>query len=86
MDKKPPIILRKDVAAPVGRPRKTLKNYPELTLKAIEETNRLQAEANSIALRFLALRKKELLSNMVIGIEELTVEQLEKVTAELKEI
>ena len=50
-----------------GRPPKSLKNYPDLMLKAAEEANRLQSEANSIAIRYLELRKQELLLGMING-------------------
>ena len=69
-----------------GRPRKTLKNYGDLTLKAMEEANQLQAEANSIALRRLEVEKKMLAVIATNDIAKVGIEESNRIIDQIKKL
>lgn len=71
---------------PIGRPRKTLKNYPDLTLRAMEEANQLQSEANSIALRRLTMDKEMLLVYTMAHDQHSTIKQINQLRDKLSKI
>jgi len=72
---------------PVGRPRKSLKNYEDLMLKEAQEANRLQQEANVIALRRLIMDKKTFVLRAATAFTPiLSKKQVDKIKSELEKV